>query len=531
MRVRKSLLVGMGAVALITSVTNGPAAARRDVGAYLEVREILDAERAGGTEVLTYSEVSVGGDVAVEGPRMQGRAAYQYERRIGSSRNVRDSNSHNGLARGTYRVSEDVKVDASALTTRARNDLRNGIGSRNSSDQVSSLSVGPTVQTRIGSIDLNASYHLGYVNVDDPGEVTAAGKVSPVNRYDQSLNHEATVSVGMRPGNLPFGWTISGSYDREDTNFLDQRSVNSDVRAEVLVPVSSTIALTGSVGYENIEVGQRAPLLDSAGAPLVSSKGRYVVNPASPRLLSYDYQGLSYDAGFSWKPNPRLALAMSYGKSDGKTALNGSLSYKLSPHMALRASVYNGLDSFGRSLNNGLGSIPNNFGSGSNPFANDFGGCSFAKRGAGGACLGDALSSISPFTSYTRRASLAINGERGRWRGGLGVGLSRRKYLVPASLDPFGRYRGSQNDYWAEANLARQMGDNGTISTGVYAGTSTPIFGGAFRQNNFGGSLSYNRAITQRLSGVTSLGYNMSHQKDGDTYSTASALVGMRYNF
>ncbi len=531
MRVRKPLLMSLGAMVLITFMPNGPAAARRDVKAYLEVGQVLDAERAGGTEILTYSEVSAGGDVTFDGYRTQGQASYRYERRIPSNGKTNGGENHNGIARGAYRLSDNLKVDVSALATQARNDLRNGIGSRNSSNQVYSIDAGPTFQTRAGMLDLNASYHLGYVNVDDPDEVTDAGRVLPADGYDQSLRHVVQASVGMQPGDLPFGWTVSGNMDREDTNWLDQRSVNSDVRAEVLVPLNSTFALKGSIGYEDVEVGERRVLFDGAGRALVDPKGRYIVDPTSPRLLSYDYNGLSYDAGFSWKPSPRLALEMTYGKNDGRTAINGSLNYQMSASIGLRAIVSSGLDSFGRGLNNSLGRIPNNFRAANNPIARDFSGCSFAAGGDGGGCLGDALSQISPYNSYSRRASLSLNGEQGKWSGGFGIGLSRRQYLVPKELDPFGIYRRSRHDYWAQANIARKMGESGSISADLYGGTSNPLIGRAFKQTNFGANMSYNRAITQRLSGVTSLGYSTSHQKSGDTFSTASALVGMRYNF
>ncbi|WP_221791902.1 hypothetical protein [Aquisediminimonas sediminicola] len=510
MRVRKPLLLSLGAMLLITGLSHGPAWARRDLKAYLEVSQVLDAERAGMTEVLTYSAASAGGDATFDGHRLQGQASYRYERRIPSNGKTNGGDNHNGLARGAYKLSENLKLDASALATRARNDLRNGIDSRNGSNQVYSVNIGPTLQTRAAMLDLNASYHLGYVNVDDPDEVTETGSILPTDRYDQSLRHKVQASVGMKPGDLPFGWTVSGNYDREDTDWLDQKSVNNEVRAQVLMPLNSTFALKGSVGYEDVEVGERRASFDASGVPLVDAKGRYIVDPTSPRVLSYDYRGLSYDAGFSWKPNPRLALDMSFGKNDGKTAINGALDYKISASIGLRASVSSGLDSFGRGLNNSLGR------------------CSF---GGTSGCLGNALSQISPYNSYSRRASLSLNGESGRWNGELGIGLSRRQYLVPASLDPFGIYRRSQNDYWVQANLARKIGDSGTIASGIYAGTSNPLIGRAFKQTNFGANMSYNRAITHRLSGVTSLGYSTSHQKSGDTFSTASARVGMRYDF
>jgi len=55
---------------------------------------------------------------------------------------------------------------------------------------------------------------------------------------------------------------LSAGYEREDTSQLDQRYEGKYARADVTVPVGPTLALLGGVGYEDIEISERAPLLD-----------------------------------------------------------------------------------------------------------------------------------------------------------------------------------------------------------------------------------------------------------------------------
>ena len=59
---------------------------------------------------------------------------------------------------------------------------------------------------------------------------------------------------------------MSGGYEREDASQLDQRFEGKYARADVTVPIGPTFALLGGVGYEDIEIGQRDPVLDTLRA-------------------------------------------------------------------------------------------------------------------------------------------------------------------------------------------------------------------------------------------------------------------------
>src|SRR3546814_18356538 len=102
----------------------------------------------------------------------------------------------------------------------------------------------------LGNLDVGAGYRFGYtkVYIDTPN-VVAPG-IPRGSSFDSSTNHVAWASVGQRPGELPFGWQVSGGYEREDASQLDQRFEGKYARADVTVPIGPTVALLGGRSEE-----------------------------------------------------------------------------------------------------------------------------------------------------------------------------------------------------------------------------------------------------------------------------------------
>ena len=93
------------AVALVASATPAVAQERVRVAVtpYVEVGQLFDADLSGG-DVLTYTSLAAGVDVAANTARVSGQLSYRYERRIAWDDRVGDSDFHSGLARVTARV-------------------------------------------------------------------------------------------------------------------------------------------------------------------------------------------------------------------------------------------------------------------------------------------------------------------------------------------------------------------------------------------------------------------------------------------
>lgn len=70
---------------------------------YIELGQVLDADLNSG-DVLTYSTIAAGIDLAANTSRVNGQLSYRYERRIAWDDRIGDSDVHTGLARVSAKV-------------------------------------------------------------------------------------------------------------------------------------------------------------------------------------------------------------------------------------------------------------------------------------------------------------------------------------------------------------------------------------------------------------------------------------------
>ncbi|GGE72502.1 porin family protein [Sphingomonas prati] len=506
---------------------------------YIEALQVLDVPITGGRDVLTYSVLAAGVDAGASGRRLEGTLSYRYERRFpwGGDGGV-PSDTHNGIARGSFQlVPNFLTLQAGGIATRTRVDARGGgvdfLGRGNNVAQVYGGYIGPSLTTRVGALDVNASYRFGYVRTDDGssnGDDLGTNQFG-LNRYDSSVSHLANASVGMKPGQLPFGWTLSGSYSREDAKPLDQRFVNKFVRAEVLVPVAPTLALTAGVGYEDIRVSQQAVQRTAAGLPVVDSNGRFVGDRSAPRQIAYDFDGLFFDAGVIWRPSRRTTLVASVGRRYGQLAVTGSFSHQITSRSGVTIGVYNGIDSFGRSIGNNLSALPTQFSVPRNGLNNRFDGCVFGNQGTGG-CFNDSLQSASTSNYRARGINALYTNRRGALTFGLGAGYDERRYLGPVLASNGISYDNvTDRSVTAQANATITLDERSSLSNQIYVGWFESGLPGADGVLTGGASSSYYRRLTDRLSGNATLAIFATDQQEYDTDITGQLLVGARYAF
>ncbi|QTD56450.1 hypothetical protein [Parasphingorhabdus cellanae] len=440
-----------------------------------------------------------------------------------------------GLARGSVQVVPNVlALEAGGIATRSRVDLRgeapsNTVGNIDNVTQVYSIYAGPSLSTNIGALDVNANYRVGYTKVESEDTGILPPGQLPIDIFDDSVSHSASASVGMTPGDLPFGWSAGGGYEREDAGQLDQRFEGKYVSADVTVPVTPTVALVGGVGYEDIEISERDVLRDINGDPVVDGDGRLVTDEASPRLLSYDQDGLIWDAGVLWRPSRRTSLEARIGRRYGSTTYAGSLGYQPNENTSLNVSVYDTVSGFGGLLNDNLASLGTSFSSSRNPLSGELNGCAFGQTSS--LCLNDALQSAASSSFRARGVNAQLAYGYNGWNMGVAAGYSRRRFFASQLGGLAGVDGLVDENYYANLSIGRQLDARSSIDTNVYANLLDSGFAGAPNVLALGANAAYYRQIIPGLTGTAAVGLD-SFQQDGfDSELTASALLGLQYEF
>lgn len=510
---------------------------RLDVHPYIEVGQVVSADLSDGGDVLTYSMVAVGVQGTIETRRAQVAADVRYEHRFSWNDRLSDTDVISGLLRGAYALGGGLSLEGGALATRASIDGRNGtanfgVGDQGNHSTVYSVYAGPTFARHIGDLDVGAAYRFGYSRAEvDLG--TAITGTTPFGTFDDATNHSALASVGMRPGGwggLPFGWRLSGGYDYEKAGQLDQRYRGAFGRADVTLPLSPTLALVGGVGYEDIRVSNDAPLINTTtGAPVLDTRGRLVSDPAQPRQIAFETDGLIYDAGVLWRPSRRVSLEARVGRRYGDMSYTGSATWQESDDVGYQLAVYDTVSTIGRSLSSGLAALSTDFTALRNGIDGSLSGCAFG--GAGGTCLTPTLNNLSGFAFRNRGAVLAMSSRMRRWTFGAALGYDRRTYLA-RGVTALAGLDGSVDETWyAALSASHPIGQDTTWGTSAYATLFDPGLAGAGETTSAGVSTAISHIFFPRLSGTAAFSLDAINPDNRESRIFASALFGLRYTY
>ena len=533
----KFLKYGAAILPILGIATQSAQAQNRnfEVTPYLEVQQVLVADLKDGTDVLTYTSVAAGVDSSIQTRSAEAQVNLRYERRFFYSDGLSDDDVVTGLARGSVQVVPNLlSLEAGGLATRSRVDLRgespsNTVGNIDNVTQVYSVYAGPSLSTTVGALDVNANYRVGYTKVESEETGALPPGQSPIDIFDDSVSHSASATVGMQPGELPFGWSVGGGWEREDSNQLDQRYEGKYARADVTVPVSSTLAVVGGIGYEDIEISERDAVRDVNGDPVVDDNGRLVTDSTSPRLLSYDQDGIIWDAGVMWRPSRRTTFEARYGRRYGSDTYYGNLGYQPNENTGLNVSVYDTVSGFGGLINDNLAGLGTSFNSGRNPLSGELNGCAFGQGNS--LCLNDVLQSASSSSFRARGVNAALSYNHRGWEAGLGVGYQRRRFFA-SQLGAIAATEGLVDEsYYANFSLSKDIDRYSSFDANVYANLLDSGAAGAAKVLGTGANAAYYRQILPGLQGTAAVGLD-SFQQDGfDSELTASALLGLRYDF
>ncbi|MBW4329527.1 hypothetical protein KY084_01370 [Stakelama sp. CBK3Z-3] len=528
----RALLCG---IALIATAEPASAQSRTEITPHIEASQVLTADLQSG-DVLTYSTLGAGLDALIQSRRVQVQLSYNYEHRFAYDDDLSDEDVHSGLARAAIDVAPGVSFDASAIATRSRTDIRGADPSLLAVDsdnitQIYSADLGPTVSTGIGPVQIGAAYRFGYTKAETPDYVAAADQPAQ-DYFDSSTRHAFSASAGVEAGRvLPVGITVSAAVNREDASQLDQRYQGEYVRGDLVLPVSRELALVGGAGYEHIEISQRDALTDDDGDPVISSSGRYVTDPDSPRRIAYETDNpLFWDAGILWRPSPRTELEARIGRRYDSWSYTGSFSHQIGPGSGIQVGVYDSVQSFGRQLGSAVEALPTQFDTSPDTFSNNYNGCVYGSVGsAAGGCLNGVLQSLAAANYRARGVDGVISFNRGGTRFGIGAGYANRRYYAPELIAGIDIDGVTDESYYFQAFAARALSSTSTLSGNIYAnyyesGLGSSSVWGA------GANLAYTRSFG-RLGASLSGGLFTYDTEGAQQDISAQALLGLGYSF
>ena len=510
----------------------GPARPRVRVTPYIEVGQVVTGEFTNGGDVLTYSTVAVGVESSISTRRMQAAVDARYERRIAWDDPLLDNDVISGLARARYDLTQGLALEAGALASRTSVDGRAGTanfttGNVTNIANLYSIYAGPTFGRRFGLFDVGAAYRFGYSRSDIRVRPSLPTGATSIGSFDDSINHAAIASIGMRPGPLPFGWRLSGGYDRDEAGQLDQRYEGYHGRLDLTWPVTPTVALLAGVGYEDIQVSYAQPLLNATGQPVVDADGRLVSDTTKPRQIAFETDGLIYDAGVLWRPSRRMSLEARVGRRYGDTTFTGSWSWQATQDTGYQLGIYDSVSTLGRSLSSGLAALPTSFDLVRDQVDGSIGGCAFGS--SGGTCLTPSLANATGFAFRNRGAVLSTSSRLGAWTVGAAMGYDRRTYLA-RGLAAVGALDGSVDETWfATVSASRPLSERTSFGANLY---STYFDSGlGIDSYSSGGSAALSHNFLPRLTGNAAVSFNALRQEGFNARIFGSALLGMRYSF
>ncbi|MEO0033906.1 MAG: hypothetical protein RIS94_3664, partial [Pseudomonadota bacterium] len=484
---------------------------RLSIQPYIQVSQNLLAELQPGNEVLTYTAVSAGVDVAMAGRRTEGAVSVRYERRFVERGNFGDSDTVSGLARVKHDlIPRTLTIEAGGLAARTHVEASgasslSALANSDAVSQVWSLYAGPALATHVGRVAVNGSYLVGYSRMNQPKAIQIAPGAPRVDLFDHSVAQSAQVSAGVKPGDLlPVGLTASGGWAQEDIANLDQRVREYRAGLQATLPVTMDVALVGDVGWDDVTVSSRDAVRDGAGNPVLGSDGRYKTDKSQPRKIAYQTSGITWDVGVMWRPSRRTSLSVYVGRRYDSTTYYGSFSYAPNSRSSLGINVYDGISGFGSSLTNAVHDLPTDFEVSRNPFSGDIGGC--AMGASSGGCVNGVLGSVSSSVFRGRGITATYGTQVGHLKLGIGAGYSRRKFIGAAGTVLAAANGTVDENYFVDAGVSGPIDRHSSFTVAVYDSWYRNGRSSLANVNSYGVNAGYSRQITERLQGTAAVG-------------------------
>lgn len=482
--------------------------AQPKVRPYLEFGQVVAADLEPQGPALTYSQITLGVDVVEKGPRSEAQLSYRYERIMGWGVAKGQEGRYLGFARARVAaVPHVLDIEFGALATQVRSNwdaatpLTLPVDGQQKT-QLYSTYAGAKLRHSVGALDAEARYHIGYTHAG-----VREGEQRPSDaRFGTAIGQDARISIGMAPGALPVGWSVSSGWAREDQSSLSQFLTSRFVRGDIMLPVTANLAVTAGVGQNWDHVGEKS----------ASTTG------AAPKLL-YEWEGRSWDAGLYWRPSPRTSVHARFGRRRNSDVVVVDATWQASAHSYVSAQIYDQEQSFGLSVTRQIAGLPIRFAVADKGFLDAGSACVFGLEEAGG-CL-NAVASSPRLGLFRARGGGLTWSTRGRyWDLGLGIGALERSFLTSTAT----RASFVDQSYFGQLALGYRL----SFRTSLLADTSVSLI--KDRQGDetqsLRTSLSLSHYLSRRWSARGEIGALGAWSQAGD-YVAAWGQASLRYAF
>ncbi|NNU16268.1 hypothetical protein HK107_08035 [Parvularcula sp. ZS-1/3] len=196
--------------------------------------------------------------------------------------------------------------------------------------------VTPVSQWRLAGdqmVELRASHSAVYA-LDEPDEELFVGRQI---EFGSSFNNEAGVlyTTGGLFSNLTAELEASGRYFEEEETETNPEQTFEQLSGALNMSyaLTTTFALTGSVGYDDAEL-ETGPLPEIF-LPEVDDPDDPFVN--DPRVQ--DLSAVFYNVGFDYKPRPDIRIAAGVGERYNQFTVRSNVSFPITPRMRFDASA------------------------------------------------------------------------------------------------------------------------------------------------------------------------------------------------
>jgi len=527
-------LVGLFAGAAVCGTAH---ADRPRIGAFLDLQQIAEAQLHGqGSDDVTYTEVGGNLFAQISNRRIVATGTYRLSYRIPEMGELDKSVSQDGVMRLQANVIDEwLTMEAGGIVTRSRVDPSGAapqfnIGNPKNLTQTYSAFLQPSIAHRIGGVAVALSYRYAYTKNESSQGTFSTGPTT--NRFDSSKSQLASLSLGMDPGDLPFGWKLSSDYRHENTTNLAQHFRAINAIGEIKIPLAGApVALVASAGYERTRTSEREALIDPlTGLPVLGKGGRFVVDPASPRVLTYDMEGLIADAGIIWRPSRRTRLEARAGRRYGGLSATALVEMRPSERTGLTFVLSDRIESFGQGVSGGLAGLSPSIDLSQIDPSSSYQDCLFGRVGGSGSCIGGALGQASASVYRERAANIVFTRGMREWTFGGSVGYSRRTYFDdPNSLVSLAGV--------VDQSIFGNLSVNRRLSR--VSGVSFSFAGNLFKNGQLGASDVLSGSVTTNYYRTFGRGIQMqatvamdASKQDGITADVSGrAQLGLQYRF